>query len=82
MRPTALKRMAFASIGLAVACAGLVLATEYDLAKDALLQIKRMVAPVPVVQDPHGLHGLEYLHGVVVEGMGDDMRAAGVPRER
>jgi hypothetical protein len=79
LRPTALKRITFATIGLAVACAGLVLATEYDLAKDALLQIKRMVAPAPVAHDPHGLHGLEYLHGVVVEGMGDDMRAAGVP---
>lgn len=72
------KRMAIASLGLATVCVTAVLGAEYDLAKDALLLIKRMTAPASVVEDAQGLRGLAYLDGVVVEGMGDDMRAAGL----
>ena len=65
-------------VATAIAFAGAASATEYDLAKQALLVIKRMVAPAKAVEDVYGLRGLEYIDGVVVEGLSDDLLAAGV----
>ncbi|MBT7101589.1 hypothetical protein HN937_29695 [Candidatus Poribacteria bacterium] len=65
-------------VATAVAFAGVAAATEYDLAKQALLVIKRMAVPTKAVEDVYGLRGLEYIDGVVVEGLSDDLIAAGV----
>ena len=66
------------AMAAAIAYAGAAVATDYDLAKQALLVIKRMVAPAKAVEDIYGLRGLAYIDGVVVEGLSDDLRAAGV----
>jgi hypothetical protein len=62
----------------AIGFAGAAVATDYDLAKQALLVIRRMVTPAKAVEDVYGLRGLAYIDGVVVEGLSDDLRAAGV----
>jgi hypothetical protein len=74
------RRSVSLSIGIAflVAAAAVALDTDYDLAKTALLAIKRMAAPSKTVEDPLGLRGLAYIDGVVVEGLSDDLRAAGL----
>jgi len=68
------------SIGVVVLAvtAAVALETDYDLAKTALLAVKRMAAPPKTFEDTFGLRGLEYIDGVVVEGLSDDLRAAGL----